>query len=170
MNKITCKNCNNLFLAGNANQKYCCVSCLINKNTKPVGECIEWIGGKNEKGYGKTRWLGKSYFVHRLVLPQICSPINNNNLVLHSCNNTSCCNVKHLRWGSYKDNSDDKFNSGREIKGENHKNAILTEDDIKDIRLSYQRGFTQDNLAKMFKTSRTNISLIVNNKRWKHVG
>lgn len=77
----------------------------------------------NDDGYGsiQTRVNGKKkhYLVHRVVY----SHFNNNihlsrdNIIMHTCDNPPCCNIKHLRLGTHADNSRDKVLKGRQAKG-----------------------------------------------------
>ena len=51
--------------------------------------------------------------------------------------------------------------------GEDNDNALLSSRDVVEIRELYQSGrCTQNELARQFGTCRSNISLIVNYKRW----
>lgn len=54
--------------------------------------------------------------------------------------------------------------------GENNAMAILTVEQVRQIRTLYEQdGITQEDLARQFNISRAHISLIVNRKSWKHV-
>lgn len=44
----------------------------------------------------------------------------NGAFALHACDNKSCCNPAHLRWGSHADNMADKVARGRCAAGETH--------------------------------------------------
>lgn len=77
----------------------------------PAG-CWEWQGARNSKGYGQV-WNGKAtVYCHRIM-----SGAAKGELVLHSCDNTVCCNPKHLSLGTPKENSQDMVNKGRSHKG-----------------------------------------------------
>lgn len=55
-------------------------------------------------------------------------------------------------------------------KGEEHWKSVLTEEGVRSIRKLYRdKKFTQVELAKMFDTSQTNISGVVNNLTWKDI-
>jgi hypothetical protein len=83
-----------------------------------AGECWEWKGATNAKGYGRVRINGRLELAHRVafaiwkgttVLTDVGSL-----LVLHSCDNPRCCNPEHLRLGSYSDNNADMIARGRQ--------------------------------------------------------
>lgn len=54
------------------------------------------------------------------------------------------------------------------IRGENHCEAKLTEDDVRFIRQNTE-NLTQQQMAEMFGVMRQTISLVVNRTNWKHV-
>jgi hypothetical protein len=79
--------------------------------------CHLWTGKKNRLGYGKARISGRDVYVHRWLLGQKRgTPLLWGDgaweLACHSCNNPSCCNVRHLYVGSYMDNTDDAVRAG----------------------------------------------------------
>lgn len=53
--------------------------------------------------------------------------------------------------------------------GENHPQSKLTEADIIDIRKWYKEGMAQREIGEIKNVVQTNISCIVNYKRWKHI-
>ena len=65
--------------------------------------CWEWIGNKNQTGYGRVRYLGKKILVHRLIYAWVNKTplykrIDKDILIIdHICNNKACCNPEHLR-------------------------------------------------------------------------
>ncbi len=60
-------------------------------------------------------------------------------------------------------------NERKDLQGEHHFNARLTERDVRLIRKAAAAGFPQKNVAEAFRVSRTTISQIVSGQRWKHV-
>jgi len=54
-------------------------------------------------------------------------------------------------------------------RGENHPNAKLTTEDVKNIRFLYSKGFSLNVIARNFKVTRTNIIHIVKRKTWIHI-
>lgn len=140
-------------------------------------KCWEWQRSFYRNGYGvycigilkdgKTI-TGKGFLTHRLAYflhhgdwPKLC--------VLHRCDNTKCCNPKHLFLGTQIENLNDMIRKGRKAVGERVNLAKLKTVEVVEIRQLYKRGITQQILATSYKTSRTNISHIVNRASWKHV-
>jgi len=72
--------------------------------------CWDWIGNKNQTGYGRVRYLGNKVLVHRLMFSWInkvglSKVISRDNLIIdHICNNKACCNPAHLRLTTHKVN------------------------------------------------------------------
>jgi HNH endonuclease len=73
----------------------------------PFHECWEWIGAKNESGYGVFGIGGETAKAPRIsyLLKKGSIPIGL--FILHSCDNPGCVNPDHLRVGTAKENSMD---------------------------------------------------------------
>jgi|KBSMisStandDraft_5_1062788.scaffolds.fasta_scaffold103331_3 hypothetical protein len=77
-------------------------------------DCIPWPHGKRVRGYGVIALAGKPQLVPRLVCFQVYGPPQDDRLMaLHSCDNPSCINPRHLRWGTQTDNMYDMWDRGR---------------------------------------------------------
>jgi hypothetical protein len=86
--------------------------CRISKRTN----CWIWQRGKNQQGYGVCIHDGKNWLVHRLVC--LLNRTENweyldHNVVLHQCDNPSCCNPEHLQIGTHDENLRDAKHKGR---------------------------------------------------------
>lgn len=80
-------------------------------------ECWEWQGAvhtNRKERYGVTSFEGRQWLTHRLAyfFANTLPPDPDLN-VLHSCDNPSCCNPRHLREGTQADNVDDMMKRGR---------------------------------------------------------
>ena len=119
--------------------------------------------------YGRLRLPGsrKTIFAHRysyMLAHNI--ELRKDQFVCHSCDNPACVNPDHLFLGDKYANMDDRDNKGRQRMGENHGNAILTDNDIRAIRKS---SGTLKELGLKFGTHYSNIALIKKGLAWKHV-
>lgn len=76
------------------------------------GGCWLWWGARNEHGYGRTEWQGRSMLSHRLAfeLTHGREPVG---LVLHRCDVPACVNPAHLVEGTQTDNMRDCIAKGR---------------------------------------------------------
>lgn len=79
-------------------------------------ECLEWVGGRDKHGYGFVYSPRHKRVVraHRLAWEdanQAC--LLKGAVIMHDCDNPACCNPKHLRLGSTKENMQDCAKRGR---------------------------------------------------------
>jgi hypothetical protein len=76
--------------------------------------CWVWNGAKDSSGYGMVSRYGKRIRVHRISAEHYLGlPVNDKRVVLHLCDNPSCCNPAHLKGGTQKDNMVDCSEKGR---------------------------------------------------------
>lgn len=78
--------------------------------------CHEWMGSRNAGGYGVMTIKGIPVSAHRAI-HAICSDDFFCEVVMHKCDNPSCCNPQHLRSGTYQENMDDMWAKGRGFRG-----------------------------------------------------
>lgn len=138
--------------------------------SKKESGCWEWLGFKMKNGYGHQRFGGKKWLAHRYSYAIHRGNIPDGLCVMHTCDNPSCVNPNHLSLGTQSDNIADCVNKNRVARGES-RGSKITADKVLRIRSMYKSGeYFQKDLADLFGVSRTNITLIVNNKRWTHLG
>jgi hypothetical protein len=58
---------------------------------------------------------------------------------------------------------------GPGLRGESHGNRKLTDDNVRDMRVRYERGETQPSIGKMYGVSQATVSKIVLRQSWTHV-
>lgn len=137
-------------------------------------DCLLWPW-PSSKRYPHLYVSGRYESAHRFVC-QLAhgNPPNRKSVAAHSCNVSKCCNPRHLRWASQKENIDDQIVHGtrnrNRRKGEDLPSSKLTESDVIDIRTLYATGWvTQRELGKAFGVSAFVVSCAVRRETWKHV-
>ncbi len=76
-------------------------------------ECWEWLGYKNQYGYGNFRAKGVLKLPHRYSYELVHGEIPAGMVILHSCDNPGCVNPAHLHLGTQRDNIIDTVKKGR---------------------------------------------------------
>jgi len=132
-----------------------------NVDIKSDNECWEWQGSKTKAGYGNILWNNEIHYAHRLSLEFTGEVIPPRYHACHKCDNPSCVNPNHLFVGSPRENMLDKVSKGRQVFGEKHPNAILTNAEIIIIRQMAEDGVFFSDISKIFGVSESHISRIV---------
>ncbi len=71
--------------------------------------------------------------------------------------------------GTQADNVADKTAKGRQVRGERHHKAQLTDDAVRDMRAAYAGGVTRKELQRIFRTSKSVVQKIVTYDGWRHL-
>lgn len=152
---------------------------LLARTVATSGGCREWRGSRGWDGsrgdYPRVRDGGRQILVHRLAWilshPDESPPA----VVRHLCNNPPCLAPEHLAAGTQFDNMQDCIRAGRftppglSAKGIGNARAILTEDDVYEIRRLAGSGEAQNILAAEFGVSTSTINGIVQGRTWRHL-
>lgn len=132
-------------------------------------DCWLWKGRPSTQGYGRFSFRHNAYKAHRIAYFLVNGRLNDNLLVLHTCDMRLCCNPAHLYQGDAKRNSQDALKRGRHTRmyGEQNGKAKLTEKEVRSIRNRYQKGdITQKTLAQYHGVGETAIYYICKGERW----
>jgi HNH endonuclease len=132
-------------------------------------DCILWPFNVVGHGYGQIKIQNKPYSVPRLVCERFHGPCPPGGIAAHGpCNNRLCFNPRHLSWGTYQSNQDDRVRDETVCRGEAHPMAKLSQRDVREIRQQYATGeWLQRQLADEFGVTRTQIGRILKNRVWR---
>lgn len=146
----------------------------VNKNgpvSRPeLGECWVWTGSVQKRitgaGYGRFNVGNRTPVgAHRVSYEMAYGVIPQGMFVCHKCDNRICVRPDHLFIGSPLDNQLDAKRKGRLISGERHPNAVLTDNEVCEIRKLASGGMRLVDIAPMFHVAPQTISKIVLHKR-----
>lgn len=149
------------------------------------GECWEWCGARSRQGYGRFRMLGVWYFSHRYSWIQANGKIQDGLCVCHKCDNPPCVRPDHLFVGTNADNTRDRClkkrsafgdrngtrtRPDRVVRGSRVNTAVLTEGDVRLLRLMRSRCDTSyERLGRIFGCGHQTAHNVVSRKSWSHV-
>jgi len=145
-----------------------------NIDVKGPEDCWNWLGGK-KSGYGRISVNGYAENVTRVIYRLVYGSLLVDEVVMHSCDNPSCCNPKHLKAGSRRENAEQRDLRGRREPPIGTKNgrALVDEEFVRKVRLEYLEGFqggiTYRKLANRYQVKLALIANIVNRRTWKHI-
>jgi hypothetical protein len=130
--------------------------------------CWNWTGGKAGIGYGMFWVNGATRRAHRVAYSLFKGPLQDVDVVRHTCDNPGCVNPEHLQKGTHADNVSDKMakDRHRSPKGEEHGIAKLTEEAVRDIRSGRLSGAA---FARLYGVSPALVSMVKNGQGWRHV-
>jgi len=145
-------------------------------------ECWPWFGTKskgkrNPSPYGRIDAFGfKGVYVHRIAYwlcngGELSLRRDGDVLIRHSCDNTLCCNPKHLQIGTHADNVRDMMDRGRQTayKSIESPRAKLTEHDVRQIRAQKKEGATCKALALLYEVSDCTIHGVLYGRHYQDI-
>jgi HNH endonuclease len=155
--------------------------------------CWLWTGTPSQT-YGSITIKSKILKAHKVSFEMAFYPVAPGRIVCHKCDTPRCVRPDHLFIGDYKDNSQDMISKGRGFfnrpeshnlspkgeehwchllkdaqKGERNHHAILTEQQVSEIREKYASGdISQTKLAQEYNVAQTTISAIIRKVLWSY--
>ncbi len=160
-------------------------------------ECINHHS-LNNKGYGDIQFkdgnIHRHIMAHRAIymIHNECL-LTKDEIIMHSCDNPACCNIKHLSKGTHNDNVQDKVKKNRQAQGKqngrykhgmfckDYKNSTKTfnkqksifKELEKDLVLSIKRDLTINNLSfeeicNLYNLEYKIVEAIATNKLYKY--
>ncbi len=125
------------------------------------GDCWEWIGARDLKGYGRLGYTAnRTALAHRVSWEILHGPAALP--VLHKCDNPSCVRPEHLFLGTIADNNADMKEKGR-------MHCKLTPSQVAEIRERCASG-TESlvTIGRSYGISKFVIWTIKHGKAWKN--
>jgi len=186
-----CAVCGSEFRAISVKQNVCSAQCRFDLYKGDSGDgCWEWQGPVNNQGYGvlflnQNRENGRRMVkpAHRYSYEKYVGDIPEGMCLMHSCDNRSCVNPKHLSVGTWADNNRDRSIKGRSgkkhyseedkqhysevFRGEGNPCAKLTEEGARHIK--YFRDMPVKELMAKYGISKTTVGHIRSGRAWKHI-
>jgi hypothetical protein len=134
------------------------VNVPVKDGVPDLDACMMWKGGlKGKSGYGQ--FLGK--YAHRVSYEMYYKTIDSNLDVLHSCDNPSCINPRHLRQGTHQDNMDDMIQKGRAVHptGGGHPSSSLDDSNVEHMLIEVNAG-KFSNIEEVAETYNTSVHVV----------
>ena len=115
--------------------------------------------------------VGKAHnkTIHRLVAENFIENEKLSPVVNHKDGNKHNNTAENLEWCTDAYNHDHATKTGLLAKGSGITSSKLNEDMVHAIKWFLKKNVSHSELAKAFKISRPTITMIANNKTWKHV-
>ncbi len=131
-----------------------------NKVKKSEG-CWEWVGSRNQQGYGQFCVNRVPRPSHRVSYELHFGPFNAKMCICHRCDNPPCIRPDHLFLGSHQDNVRDAIRKGRMKYDWASK---LNKSDVIKIRELAERGGLPLDIANAFLVTRQCIMDILSGR------
>lgn len=143
---------------------------LYTENDNECWECFSHSKkGGNNNSYVSIRAYGKQTYLHRESYRTYNGEIPSGMVIMHTCDNPKCCNPKHLKIGTHKDNVDDKVSKNRHTFGETNGMCKLKKEEVLQILEYKKMGNTEQKISELIKTSKSNVHNILSGKTWSHI-
>lgn len=145
---------------------------FLNSGNFPDEECVFWPFKLNSKGYAHIKHNGVRVYGHQIA----CNFYHGEKpegkpLVRHLCHkgHLGCVNPKHLRWGTYSENTFDYLADTGATQGEKSGMSKLTEEQVLEIVELVRSGKMQKKIAKDYGVTQSTVSRIWLGKSWAHL-
>ena len=141
-------------------------------------ECWPWLGYRNSDGYGRVQINDWQYYAHRVIYNLVYPGIidikapkltDEKGFLLHTCDNPSCCNPKHLWVGTHRENMEDKVRKNRQKRfpTDSGPRCKLTMTQAREARQLRKEGIPTRELALRFGLSLPSMKTLLAGKSYK---
>lgn len=136
----------------------------------PQTGCWLWGLGRNRCGYGEFR-DGDGYIkkAHRGAWESVNGPVPARLCVCHRCDVRRCCNPDHLFLGTNAENTHDRDEKQRQVKGSKHWASVFDEPTVAIIKTLLGLGVGLPRLEALYGVSRSALAHIKHGRAWTHV-
>lgn len=141
------------------------------------------------KGYARIHLMLNGKRHSRIISRLVCQAFHGNppspyHQAAHGDGNKKNNRMDNLRWATRRENEADKKAHGTALtgdrhfsrrlpalvpRGQSHAMAVLTEENVREIRRRAQEGETRVALAREFGCSPSLITLVRHRRRWAHI-
>ncbi len=135
------------------------------------GECWEWTGGRDTKGYGIVRVFGRRCTTHRASYAALIGTIPTGLFICHTSDNKVCVLPAHMYLATAKDNVRDAIERGQfapvlaaiRVNGErwNASRRKLTDSQVLEVRDAWETERNLSALGRKFGVSPATVRRIV---------
>lgn len=122
-----------------------------------LNSCWPWLANKYSTGYGRFKYKGKEHLAHRFAYALFWNTmIEEEKVIMHICDNPTCCNPLHLKMGTPLENVQDKMTKNRFSNGvkKNKTNKPYSSLQITRLHLA---GYTNQQIAQILKCHRHTV-------------
>lgn len=110
---------------------------------------------------------GQKIYIHRTICTLFNGDPKDGQQCRHLDGNKENNSASNLKWGTVKENMEDKYFHGTAGFGERNSMSKLTKHQVEEIRRHVENGATQRSMCKIFNVSPMTISRIVRKESWK---
>ena len=113
---------------------------------------------------------GKRYarYVHRLTAEAYVPNPQNHPVVNHDDGNKENCHYTNLIWSTYSENNQHAYDTGLKPRGEGQYKAILTEENVREIKRLGKYATFQE-IADKYGVSKATIQDVLIGKTWRTI-
>lgn len=118
---------------------------------------------------GSKKGVRHSLYAHRAVLLAFKGPCPDGMESLHIDGDHHNNTVSNLRWGTHRENIDDRAKHGGNLRGTRSNTAKIDDGIVREIRRRHASGETIRSIASGLPISQCQVDRIVKRERWAHV-